>query len=57
MVPDGAGLVVDIDGTARTDVVAALVSAGVGVDQVVPARLEDAFLTLVGGDAKAAGER
>ena len=57
--PDGrAGLVVDIDGTARTEVVAALVRAGVGVDRVIPRRrLEDAFLTLVGGDTKAAGER
>ncbi len=53
-----AGLVVDMDGTARTEVVAALVHAGVGVDRVVPRRrLEDAFLTLVGGDTKAAGER
>jgi ABC-2 type transport system ATP-binding protein len=56
--PDGSGLVVDIDGTPRTDVVAALVNAGVGVDRVVPRRrLEDAFLTLVGGDSKASGER
>jgi ABC-2 type transport system ATP-binding protein len=56
--PDGTGLVVDIDGTPRTDVVAALVRAGVGVDRVVPRRrLEDAFLTLVGGDSKASGER
>ena len=45
------GLVVDLDGTPRTEVVAALVRAGVGVDRVVPRRrLEDAFLTLVGGD-------
>jgi ABC-2 type transport system ATP-binding protein len=56
--PDGSGLVVDIDGTPRKDVVAALVKAGVGVDRVVPRRrLEDAFLTLVGGDSKASGER
>jgi ABC-2 type transport system ATP-binding protein len=56
--PDGSGLMVDIDGTARTDVVAALVKAGVGVDRVVPRRrLEDAFLTLVGGETKASGER
>ena len=42
----------------RTEVVAALVRAGVGVDRVVPRRrLEDAFLTLVGGDSKASGER
>ncbi|HZN19854.1 MAG TPA: alpha/beta fold hydrolase [Micromonosporaceae bacterium] len=51
------GLVVDIDGTPRTEVVAGLVRAGVGVDRVVPRRrLEDAFLALVGGDAKAGGE-
>ncbi|MDT4989872.1 MAG: type transport system ATP-binding protein [Micromonosporaceae bacterium] len=54
----GGGLVVDMDGTPRADVVAALVKAGVGVDRVVPRRrLEDAFLTLVGGDTKASGER
>ena len=52
------GLVVDLDGMPRTDVVAALVNAGVGVDRVVPRRrLEDAFLALVGGDSKASGER
>ncbi|HEX6500679.1 MAG TPA: alpha/beta fold hydrolase [Micromonosporaceae bacterium] len=51
-------LVVDLDGTPRADVVAALVKAGVGVDRVVPRRrLEDAFLSLVGGDTKASGER
>jgi ABC-2 type transport system ATP-binding protein len=52
------GLVVDLDGTPRSDVVAALVNAGVGVDRVMPRRrLEDAFLSLVGGDTKASGER
>lgn len=52
------GLVVDLDGTPRADVVAALVRAGVGVDRVVPRRrLEDAFLSLVGGETKAGGER
>jgi ABC-2 type transport system ATP-binding protein len=52
------GLVVDVNGTPRADVVAALVRAGVGVDRVVPRRrLEDAFLALVGGDTKAGGER
>jgi ABC-2 type transport system ATP-binding protein len=57
--PDGNGaLVVDINGTSRAAVVAALVGAGVGVDRVVPRRrLEDAFLSLVGGDTKASGER
>jgi ABC-2 type transport system ATP-binding protein len=51
--PDGAGaLVVDIDGTPRSEVVAALVNAGVGVDRVVPRRrLEDAFLSLVREDS------
>jgi ABC-2 type transport system ATP-binding protein len=54
----GQTLVVDIDGTARADVVKALVEAGIGVDRVAPRRrLEDAFLTLVGGDTKASGER
>jgi ABC-2 type transport system ATP-binding protein len=56
--PDGDGLVVDVNGTPRAEVVAALVNAGVGVDRVVPRRrLEDAFLALVGGDTKASGER
>jgi ABC-2 type transport system ATP-binding protein len=57
--PDGrSSLVVDLNGTARTEVVAALVRAGIGVDRVVPRRrLEDAFLTLVGGDSKASGQR
>jgi ABC-2 type transport system ATP-binding protein len=55
---DGSGIVVDVNGTPRADVVAALVNAGVGVDRVVPRRrLEDAFLALVGGDTKAGGER
>jgi ABC-2 type transport system ATP-binding protein len=45
---DGAQLVVDLNGTPRTDAVAALVGAGVGVRRVVPRRrLEDAFLSLV----------
>ncbi|WP_327006715.1 alpha/beta fold hydrolase [Dactylosporangium sp. NBC_01737] len=54
----GSGLVVDIDGVPRSEVVAALVRAGVGIDRVTPRRrLEDAFLSLVGGDTKASGER
>ncbi|GAA1803648.1 alpha/beta fold hydrolase [Planosporangium flavigriseum] len=54
----GNSLVVDLDGTPRAEVVAALVKAGIGVDRVVPRRrLEDAFLALVGGDTKASGER
>jgi ABC-2 type transport system ATP-binding protein len=55
---DGDALVVNMDGTPRSDVVAALVRAGVGVDRITPRRrLEDAFLALVGGDTKASGER
>ena len=54
----GNGLVVDIDGIPRSEVVAALVRAGIGIDRVTPRRrLEDAFLSLVGGDTKASGER
>jgi ABC-2 type transport system ATP-binding protein len=42
------GLVVDLDGVRRADVVAALVHSGVGVDAVTPRRrLEDAYLRLV----------
>ncbi|MET7422226.1 alpha/beta fold hydrolase [Dactylosporangium sp. NPDC005555] len=52
------GLVVNLDGVPRSEVVAALVRAGVGIDRVTPRRrLEDAFLSLVGGDTKASGER
>jgi ABC-2 type transport system ATP-binding protein len=55
---DGDGLVVNMDGTPRSEVVAALVQAGIGVDRITPRRrLEDAFLALVGGDTKASGER
>jgi len=55
---EGDGLVVNMDGTPRSDVVAALVRAGSGVDRIAPRRrLEDAFLALVGGDTKASGER
>jgi ABC-2 type transport system ATP-binding protein len=54
----GNGLVVDINGMPRAEVVAALVKAGVGVDRVVPRRrLEDAFLALVSGDSKGSGDR
>jgi ABC-2 type transport system ATP-binding protein len=53
------GIVADlVDGTARADVVAALVAAGVGVDRVVPRRrLEDAFLALVGDNSRGSGDR
>jgi ABC-2 type transport system ATP-binding protein len=59
VLPDGDGcLVVDVDGTARSDVVAELVRAGVGVDRVVPRRrLEDAFLALVGDNSRGSGDR
>jgi ABC-2 type transport system ATP-binding protein len=51
------GVVVDLDpelnGTGRTEVVRRLVEGGVGVDRVSPRRrLEDVFLTLVGGDGR-----
>jgi ABC-2 type transport system ATP-binding protein len=43
------GIVVQLNGTKRSDLVAALVGAGVRVDTVTPRRsLEDAFLELVG---------
>jgi ABC-2 type transport system ATP-binding protein len=49
------GVVVDLDpslnGTGRSEVVRRLVEGGIGVDRVSPRRrLEDVFLTLVGGD-------
>ncbi|GIF11136.1 alpha/beta fold hydrolase [Actinoplanes teichomyceticus] len=56
---DGAsGLIVDMNGTPRAEVVASLVRAGVGVDRVVPRRrLEDAFLALVGDNSRGSGDR
>ena len=51
-------LVVDLNGTARSAVVAELVRAGVGVERVVPRRrLEDAFLALVGETSQGSGDR
>jgi ABC-2 type transport system ATP-binding protein len=57
--PDGTnGLIVDMNGTPRAEVVASLVRAGVGVDRVVPRRrLEDAFLALVGDNSRGSGDR
>jgi ABC-2 type transport system ATP-binding protein len=57
--PDGvSGLVVEMNGTPRTELVASLVRAGVGVDRVVPRRrLEDAFLALVGDNSRGSGDR
>ncbi|WDZ85609.1 alpha/beta fold hydrolase [Micromonospora cathayae] len=59
VLPDSNGqLVVDTNGTARSEVVAELVRAGVGVDRVVPRRrLEDAFLALVGENSRGSGDR
>jgi ABC-2 type transport system ATP-binding protein len=43
------GLIVDLDGTSRARALEALVTAGIGVDQLTPRRhLEEAFLALVG---------
>ena len=43
------GLVAELDGARRADVLQALVDAGIAVDQFTPRRrLEDAFLALVG---------
>jgi ABC-2 type transport system ATP-binding protein len=59
VLPDPEGnLVVDTNGTARSEVVAELVRAGIGVDRVVPRRrLEDAFLALVGENSRGSGDR
>ena len=59
VVPDGpTGLIVDMNGTPRAEVVASLVRAGVEVDRVVPRRrLEDAFLALVGDNSRGSGDR
>ncbi|MCO6004459.1 alpha/beta fold hydrolase [Actinoallomurus purpureus] len=47
--PYAPGVLVRLDGSAPSVVVAALVTAGVPVDRVTPhRRLEDAFLTLIG---------
>ena len=55
---DTGGLVVDMDGTPRTEAVAELVRAGIGVDRVMPRRrLEDAFLALVGNNSRGSGDR
>ena len=45
---DDHSLLVDLDGVRRSDVVAALVHAGVAVEAVIPKRrLEDAYLSIV----------
>ena len=46
--PEYPGLAVDLDGARRSDVVAALVHAGIAVDTVQSRhRLEDAFLGML----------
>ncbi|MEU4239201.1 alpha/beta fold hydrolase [Actinoplanes sp. NPDC026619] len=59
VLPDGpSGLIVDMNGTSRSEAVASLVRAGVDVDRVVPRRrLEDAFLALVGDNSRGSGDR
>ncbi|WP_430780567.1 alpha/beta fold hydrolase [Actinoplanes sp. G11-F43] len=53
-----SSLIVEMNGTARSEVVASLVTAGVGVDRLVPRRrLEDAFLSLVGDNSRGSGDR
>jgi len=48
---DDDGLIVDLDGYPRGEVVSRLVSAGIGVERVIPRRrLEDAFISLVEED-------
>ncbi|SDT75624.1 alpha/beta fold hydrolase [Actinoplanes derwentensis] len=55
---EGTSLIVEMNGTARSEVVASLVGAGVGVDRLVPRRrLEDAFLSLVGDNSRGSGDR
>ncbi|MFF0375296.1 alpha/beta fold hydrolase [Actinoplanes missouriensis] len=53
-----SSLIVDMNGTPRSEMVASLVSAGIGVDRLVPRRrLEDAFLALVGDNSRGSGDR
>ncbi|GLY08042.1 alpha/beta fold hydrolase [Actinoplanes sp. NBRC 101535] len=53
-----SGLIVDTNGTPRSEVVASLVGAGIGVERLVPRRrLEDAFLALVGDNSRGSGDR
>jgi ABC-2 type transport system ATP-binding protein len=49
IVPEPPGLAVDLDGIKRSEIVAALVHAGVGVETVTARhQLEDAFLGMIG---------
>jgi ABC-2 type transport system ATP-binding protein len=50
--PSERGLTVDLDGIRRSEIVSALVHAGIAVDAVMPRRrLEDAYLSIVQEDA------
>jgi ABC-2 type transport system ATP-binding protein len=50
--PSERGLIVELDGIPRSEIVAALVHAGIAVDTVTPRRrLEDAYLSIVADDA------
>jgi ABC-2 type transport system ATP-binding protein len=49
--PSDRGLIVELDGIRRSDVVSALVHAGIAVEAVTPRRrLEDAYLSIVADD-------
>jgi ABC-2 type transport system ATP-binding protein len=49
--PSERGLIVELDGVPRSDIVAGLVHAGIAVDTVTPRRrLEDAYLSIVADD-------
>ena len=49
--PSDRGLIVELDGIMRSDVVSALVHAGIAVEAVMPRRrLEDAYLSIVADD-------
>ena len=49
--PSDRGLIVELDGIRRSDVVSALVHAGIAVEAVMPRRrLEDAYLSIVADD-------
>ena len=50
--PSERGLIVELDGIPRSEIVAALVHAGIAVDTVMPRRrLEDAYLSIVADEA------
>ncbi|MEY2420876.1 MAG: type transport system ATP-binding protein [Acidimicrobiaceae bacterium] len=52
VLPSERGLIVELDGIRRSEIVAALVQGGLAVDAVMPRRrLEDAYLSIVADDA------